>query len=166
MLSKNIEKLLQGQVKLEASSSQVYLAMANWADTNGYEGAAKFLYTHSDEEREHMLKLMKFLNERGSHAEVPSLEAPKKDYSGLMEIFKSILDHEIKVTDSINDIVSECLTEKDHVTNNFMQWYVSEQMEEESLARTIIDKLEMIGSDKSSLYLFDQDLGSIEHGED
>ena len=162
MLSKKIEKLLQDQVQKEASSSQVYLAMANWADVNGYPGSAQFLYTHSDEEREHMLKLMKFLNERGSQAEVPALKAPKKKYSGLMEVFKTIMDHEVTVTASINNIITACLKENDHLTNNFMQWYVSEQMEEENLARSIIDKLEMIGSDKSSLYLFDRELGEFE----
>lgn len=160
MLSKNIEKLLQEQVLKEASSSQVYLSMANWADVKGYNGAAQFLFAHSDEERMHMLKLMKFLNERGSQATVPALKAPEKDFKSLMEVFKSILTHEIEVTKSINNIITACLKENDHLTNNFMQWYISEQMEEESLARDIIDKLEMIGSDKSSLYLFDRELGS------
>lgn len=162
MLSKNIEQLLQDQVKKEASSSQTYLAMACWADVKGFNGAAQFLYAHSDEEREHMLKLVKFLNERGSQATVPALEAPEKDFSSLMEVFKSILEHEIVVTASINNIITECLKENDHLTGNFMQWYISEQMEEESLAREIIDKLEMIGSDTASLYLFDRDLATID----
>lgn len=161
MLSKNIEEHLQNQVKKEASSSQTYLAMACWADVNGFNGAAKFLYAHSDEEREHMLKLIKFLNERGNQATVPSLTAPKKDFKSLKEVFKSILEHEILVTESINSIITTCLKENDHLTNNFMQWYISEQMEEEQMARSILDKLEMIGSDTSSLYLFDRELATI-----
>lgn len=161
MISKNIEQHLQDQVRKEASSSQTYLAMACWADTKGFEGAAEFLYAHSDEEREHMLKLIKFLNERGSQATVPALDAPKKDFNSLMEVFKSILEHEILVTKSINDIITACLQENDHLTNNFMQWYMTEQMEEEQLARSIIDKLEMIGSDTASLYLFDKELGGL-----
>lgn len=161
MLSKNIEELLQGQVKKEAFASQVYLAMACWADAKGFEGAAAFLYTHSEEEREHMLKLMKFLNERGSQAIVPLLEAPEKNFANLMEVFKGILTHEVSVTKSINTIITNCLAENDHLTNNFMQWYMNEQIEEEQLARSIIDKLEMIGSDTSSLFLFDKELGSL-----
>jgi len=162
MLSKNIDQLLQDQVKKEAQSSQTYLAMACWADVKGFNGVANFLYTHSDEEREHMLKLVKFLNERGSQATVPALGSPKKNFKTLNEVFKMILDHEILVTASINNIITNCLKESDHLTNNFMQWYISEQMEEEQLARSILGKLEMIGSDTSSLFLFDKDLGETE----
>lgn len=158
MLSKTIESKLQSQIEKEASSSQLYLAMACWADVNGYSGAASFLYAHSDEERMHMLKLVKFINERGGHATVPALPKPTKEFETLQAVFKSILEHEILVTASINDIITACLKENDHTTNNFMQWYISEQMEEEQLARSIIDKLEMIGSEKSSLYMFDKDL--------
>lgn len=160
MLSKTIEEKLQNQIVKEASSSQIYLAMACWADVNGYPGAAHFLYLHSDEERMHMLKLVKFINERGGHATVPALNAPTKQYDSLQDVFKEILEHEIQVTDSINDIITACLDERDHTTNNFMQWYISEQMEEEQLARSIIDKLELIGAEKTSLYLFDKELES------
>ena len=160
MLKEVIEGKLQEQIKKEASSSQLYLAMACWADVKGFSGAAEFLYAHSDEEREHMLKLIKFVNERGGHASVPALAKPEKDYDNLMSVFKSILDHEILVTESINDIITSCLKENDHTTNNFMQWYIAEQLEEEQLARSIIDKLTMIGSDTASLYLFDKELGT------
>lgn len=163
MISKKIEDLLQDQIKKEASSSQLYLSMACWADVKGFNGAAEFLYAHSDEERMHMLKLVKFVNERGGHASVPALKAPVKEFESLQEVFKSILDHEITVTESINNIITACLKDNDHATNNFMQWYISEQMEEEQLARDLIAKLEMIGSDTSSLYLFDQELATMNH---
>jgi len=159
MLSNTIQEKLQNQIQKEASSSHLYLAMACWADVNGFSGVAKFLYEHSDEERMHMLKLIKFVNERGGHARVPALESPQKDFDSLKSVFKTILSHEIKVTESINDIITLCLKENDHTTNNFMQWYVTEQLEEEQMARSIIDKLEMIGSDTSSLYLFDKEMG-------
>ena len=73
-------------------------------------------------------------------------------------VFESLLEHEINVTDSINNVVDLCLAEKDYTTHNFMQWYVSEQLEEEALARNILDKLKMIGNDKGGLYMFDRDL--------
>lgn len=160
MLSTTIQEKLQNQIQKEASSSHLYLAMACWADVKGFSGVAKFLYDQSDEERMHMLKLVKFINERGGHATVPALESPKKEFDSLMAVFKSILEHEIKVTESINEIITACLKENDHSTNNFMQWYVTEQLEEEQMARSIIDKLDMIGSDTSSLYLFDKELGA------
>lgn len=160
MLSPIIEKKLQNQIHEEAAASQMYLAMACWAEVKGFSGAAKFLYAHSDEEREHMLKLIKYINERGGHAVIPALEPPLKDYDSLKSVFENILEQEILVTKSINDIITACLKENDHMTNNFMQWYIAEQQEEEEMARNIIDKLELIGSDTSSLFLFDKDLGS------
>lgn len=161
MLSKKIEAALNGQIGIEAMSSQSYLAMASWAETNGLMGTATFLYRHSDEERVHMLKLIKFVNDRGGRALVPALKQPQKDYRSITDIFQSLLEHETHVTGSINKVVDLCLKEKDYTTHNFMQWYVSEQIEEETLARTLIDKLELIGSDKGGLYLFDRDLAGL-----
>ncbi len=158
MLSETINRKLQEQVKMEAFSSQSYLAMACWADANGFEGAASFLYAHSDEERMHMLKLVKYINERGSQTIISGLDAPASEYESLKQVFQTVLDHEIKVTKSINDIIDACVLEKDHITNNFMQWYVSEQMEEEMLARQLIDKLNIINDDPTGLYIFDREL--------
>lgn len=153
-----IESALNSQILKEASSSQFYLAMASWAETQGLGGTASFMYQHSDEERLHMLKLVKFVNERGGKAIVPALPQPPTSFENILHVFESLLDHELGVTESINGIVDLCLKEKDYTTYNFMQWYVSEQMEEEALARTILDKLKMIGTDKGGLYLFDRDL--------
>lgn len=160
MLSKNLEKKLNEQIKLEAQSSQIYLSMACWADHNAFDGAAKFLYAHSDEERMHMMKLVKYVNNRGTQAEIPALDRADGEYKSLKDIFQQILDHEIKVTQSINEIIDMCVNEKDHITNNFMQWYVAEQLEEELLARTVLDKLNLIGNDSTGLYMFDSELGS------
>lgn len=161
MLKPKIEKSLNKQIELEASSSQFYLAMASWAETQGLNGTAAFLYKHSDEERMHMLKLIKFINERGGTAVIPPLTKPPTKFASIKEIFESLLEHELNVTDSINNVVDVCLSEKDYTTHNFMQWYVSEQLEEEALARNIIDKLNMIGNDKGGLYLFDRDLENL-----
>ncbi|MBS1547665.1 MAG: ferritin [Bacteroidetes bacterium] len=158
MVSKKVENALNGQVAKEAMSSQIYLAMASWAEAQGLEGVAAFLYRHSDEERMHTLKLMHYINERGGHAVVPALAKPPKDMKDIMDVFKSILHQEVEVTGEINAIVDLCLKEKDYTTHNFMQWYVAEQIEEERLARTMLDKLNLIGNDKGGLYLFDRDL--------
>ena len=161
MLKNKIEKALNNQIKSEAQSSQIYLAMASWAETQGLGGTAQFLYKHSDEERMHMLKLVQYVNERGGKAIVPQLDQPEKDYKSLKKLFQTLLDHEIMVSGEINNLVEICLDEKDYTTHNFLQWYVAEQIEEEALARTIMDKLSMIGEDKGGLYLFDRDVESI-----
>jgi len=161
MLREKIEQALNEQIKIEAESSQIYLAMASWAETEGLGGTAQFLYRHSDEERIHMLKIVQYVNERGGHAIIPLLSAPEKDYQSLTNLFQTLLNHEIMVSGEINSLVEICLNEKDYTTHNFMQWYVAEQIEEEALARTIMDKLRMIGEDKGGLYLFDRDIENI-----
>jgi len=159
MLSKSMQEALNNQVQMEAESSQAYLAMASWAEIQpGLQGVTNFFYKQSDEERIHMLKLIRFINERGGFATIPALEQPMITFQSLRRVFDEFLKHELKVSDSINDIVHLALNEKDYATHNFLQWYVNEQMEEERVARTLNDKLEMIGDDKSGLYLFDRDI--------
>jgi ferritin len=158
MLKAKIQDALNKQVIVEAQSSQVYLAMASWAETQGFEGVSQFMYAHSDEERMHMLKLIKFINERGGHAIVAPLTAPPVSFGSFKEMFQELFNHEVSVSESINDLVDICLQEKDYATHNFLQWYVSEQIEEEALARNILDKISLIGDDKSGFYLFDNDI--------
>lgn len=157
-MNERIEKALNEQIAKESSSSQFYLAMASWAENQGLNGTAKFLYGHSDEERFHMLKLIKFVNERGGTAVIPGQSAPPAEFESLTNVFSLLLEHELQVTESINNVVDICLQEKDYTTHNFMQWYVSEQLEEEALARSILDKIKLTGGDKGGLYLFDRDL--------
>ncbi|MEL6390200.1 MAG: ferritin [Bacteroidota bacterium] len=162
MLSKVIQDALNKQVIVEAQSSQVYLAMASWAEIQpGIDNVTQFFYRHSDEERMHMLKLIHFINERGGFAVVPPLEQPALTYPSLNHAFKALLKHEIYVSQSINDLVGIALDERDYATHNFLQWYVAEQIEEEALARILNDKLELIGDDKGGLYLFDQDILNV-----
>jgi ferritin len=161
MLSKRIEDALNKQVTVEAESSQVYLAMASWAENQGFEGVSQFMYAHSDEERQHMLKMVKFINERGGHAKVSELSAPPIEFGSFKEVFQTLFNHEVFVSKSINDLVHITLEEKDYATHNFLQWYVSEQIEEEALARNILDKINLIGDDKSGFYLFDNDMKQL-----
>jgi ferritin len=161
MLSKTMQAALNNQVHLEANSSQAYLAMASWCEIQpGLDGVADFFFLQSEEEREHMLKLMRFINERGGFAMVPALPQPIVTFKSLKSLFEDFLKHEMEVSNSINELVDQALKEKDYATHNFLQWYVSEQIEEEKTARILNDKLEMIGEDKSGLYLFDRDIVS------
>lgn len=159
MLAKPVEEALNKQVRMEAASSQTYLAMASWAEVQaGLPGVAQFFYAQSDEERVHMLKLMHYINERGGVAVVPALDQPQASFESITALFAAFLQSEENVSASINDLVELTLKQKDYSTHNFLQWYVTEQMEEENLARQLNDQLKLIGADKSGLYLFDRDL--------
>lgn len=158
MLSQELQAALNKQVKIEGDSSQIYLAMACWAECQGFEGIASFMFAQSDEERMHMLKLIKYINQRGGQAEIPSVEKPKLDHTSFKTLFSQLFEHEVFVSKSINDLVHISLEERDYATHNFLQWYVAEQIEEESTARTILDKINLIGDDKGGLYLFDNDI--------
>lgn len=165
MLSKSMQDALNTQVVIEAQSSQVYLAMASWAEIQpGIDNVTSFFYRHSDEERMHMLKLIHFINERGGFAMIPALEQPVLTYPSIHHAFRELLNHEVYVSESINKLVGISLDERDYATHNFLQWYVAEQIEEEALARILNDKLELIGDDKGGLYLFDQDVLNVSVG--
>lgn len=159
MITKKVVDICNRQVEREGYSSHLYLAMASWAETNGYPGVAQWLYVQSDEERIHMLKFIKYINERNGKAVLPAIRKPPVDYKSLEELFKEVLKHEQFVTASINEIVSVTLEEKDFNTHNFLQWFLMEQVEEESSARNIIDKLRLVG--KNNLYQFDRDILSL-----
>ena len=159
MLSESMQSALNKQVQLEAESSQAYLAMASWAEIQpGLTGVTEFFYKQSDEERIHMLKLIRYINERGGFAVVPALEQPMITFVSLKKVTEEFLRHEILVSKSINELVGLSLQERDYATHNFLQWYVNEQIEEEHLARTLNDKLELVGEDKGGIYLFDRDV--------
>ena len=161
MLSKSIEKALNEQIRVEAESSQIYLAMACWAEIKGLEGIASFMFAQSDEERDHMLKLVKFINERGGHAHISQLNAPNVTFKSFKDMFQMLFEHEVFVSETINNLVDISLQEKDYATHNFLQWYVAEQIEEEAMARSILDKVNLVGDDKVVLYLFDRDIKQL-----
>lgn len=161
MLSNKIEKALNEQVALESASSAQYLSMASWIENSGFEGTAQFLYKQSDEERVHMLKLFHYINDAGGKAVAAGIAEPRSEFSSLQEVFKAIYEQEQKVSASINKLISLAIEEQDHTTNNFLQWYVSEQLEEEALFRSILDKLKIIGNDGGALYIFDKDMKNM-----
>ncbi len=156
MMNKKVEKKLVEQIEKEAYSSSLYLAMASWAECSGFEGTAKWLYAQSDEERMHMLKIVRYVNERGGKAIVPALDKPPVDYPNVQKLFEKVFEHEQYVTASINDIVGVCLSEKDFTTHHWLQWFVNEQIEEEASVSAIIDKLKLVG--EHNLYMFDRDI--------
>jgi ferritin len=159
MLPKKVEEILNEQIQKEDYSSQLYLAMASWAENQGFEGVSNWLYAQAEEERMHMLKLVKYVNERDGVAIIPGIETPPTDFGNVFEMFDKVLAHEIYISGSINEIVAACIAENDFTTQNWIQWFVTEQIEEESSVRAIIDKLNLVG--KNNLYMFDRDIMSM-----
>lgn len=157
MLKPKVEKILNEQVQKEAYASYLYLSMASWADTEGYPGVAKWFYAQAEEENEHMLKVIEYINERGGKAIIPAIEQPPKKWKNIREAFEGALEHEKYVSESIDKIVELTLKEKDYATNNWVQWFVTEQVEEESSVGLILDKLNLFG-DKVNYYMFDRDI--------
>ncbi|MGC9374941.1 MAG: ferritin [Bacteroidales bacterium] len=163
MLPKKIEKILNEQIEKEGYSSNLYLAMASWADKEGYAGIAQWLFAQAEEERMHMMKFVDFITERGGHAIIPAFEKPPAEFKGINEMFHQVLDHEKYITGTINDIVALAIKENDFATHNWIQWFVTEQIEEESSVQTIIDKLNMLGD--KNMYIFDRDIMSLRGSE-
>ncbi|HPG32225.1 MAG: ferritin [Lentimicrobiaceae bacterium] len=161
MISKKVEEAINIQIKNEEHSSRIYMAMASWCETKGYRGAADFLYKQSDEERMHMLKFIKFLNDRGGYAVLSALEVPASTYNSLLDVFNHVMSHEEFITDSINKLYEVSLNEKDYTTGNFLQWYINEQIEEESTVHGILDKMKLVGEDKAGMFHMDKDLQAM-----
>ncbi len=161
-ITKETEDLLNNQIVMEGKSSAAYLSMASWCETKGYDTSAAFLFKHSEEERMHMLKLIHYVNTAGGHGLQPEITGIKHTFKSLREVFETVLDHELEVTKSINRIVDHCFSIKDFATFNFLQWYVMEQREEETLARRAVELFNLIGEEGVGLWLIDQEIGKLE----
>lgn len=161
-ITPEVEDLLNKQIVMEGKSSAAYLSMASWCDTQGFEVSATFLYKHSEEERLHMLKLFRYINAAGGHALQPEVSGIQHSFKTLREVFESVLHHELEVTKSINNIVDQCFQIKDFATFNFLQWYVMEQREEETLARRAVEIFDIIGEEGVGLWMIDQEIGKLE----
>jgi len=160
-LSESIQAALNAQMTKEAHASQIYLSYASWASGEGYDGIANFLFRHAQEERNHMMKVLEYILERGGVVKVEAIPAPPPNPSTVQGCFEKVLEHEIDNTNAIYKLVKMSLTEEDWATWNFMQWFVKEQTEEETLALNLLDKIKIAGGTKASgdaLYNLDRDL--------
>ena len=158
MLSPTMVDQLNDQINLEFFSSNLYLQMSAWCEDNGFEGAAAFMRVHATEEMEHMQRLFTYVSETGSLPILGSIDAPKSDFKTLGELFRETYEHEQMITDRINKLAHAAFTSQDYSTFNFLQWYVSEQHEEEKLFKSVLDKIELVGEDGKALFFIDKDL--------
>ena len=161
MINLKVQSAINDQIKKEEFSSRLYLSMAIWCEQKGYPGAAKFLFSHADEERMHMLKLVHYLNDRGGKAQLAIIDQPADEFDSLLDIFEKVMEHEKYITEAINNLYEVTVHEKDYTTMNFLQWYITEQLEEESLFNTILDKIKLVGTDKAGMFHIDKELESM-----
>lgn len=161
MVNNKIESVLNEQIQKEEFSSRLYLSMAMWCEGNGFPGASAFLYRHAEEERQHQLKIIHYINDRGGKALLLEQEKPASEFVSLQDLFEQILKHEEYITGHINQIYGLAIDEKDYTTSNFMQWFISEQLEEEKLVGIILDKIKLVGSDKTGLFHIDNELATM-----
>ncbi len=159
MLSKQMENALTEQINAEFYSSYMYLSMATYFDSIGLPGAAQWMKAQTEEEWFHGMKLLNFVNERGGKVTLKAIKQPPTKWKSALNVFQDVLAHEQKVTGLINNLVNLALDERDHATNIFLQWFVSEQVEEEDSVGSVLDKLKLIGKDTSALFTLDAELG-------
>lgn len=161
LLSTEMESLLNQQVKKEAHSSSLYLAMASWCDRNGFDGSADFFFNQSNEERDHQLKLYKYILNMGGTAISPEVSNIKSEFNSFREVFEEALEQEIAITQSIKNIAAKCHKEQDFVTLEFLNWFLKEQREEEYVARRALELFEVIGEQGTGYWDIDKNIGSI-----
>lgn len=161
MINEKVLEALNKQMNFEFYTSNVYLQMSAWASSQGFDGCAAFLSEHATEELTHMQKIFDYINNRDNCARIDEIPAPKADFENIVELFKELYDQETDATKEINELAALAFKEGDLTTFNFLQWFISEQMEEESLIRHILDKVRLIGNMPDANFLIDQEVQKL-----
>ena len=159
MISERMAAELNKQINAELYSSYLYLSMSAWCDNAGYRGFSSWMRVQAEEEYAHAMKFYDYMLDVGGKIALDTIEKPQTEWDSPYELFEAVKEHELYVTKLINDLVAVAIEEKDYATNIFLQWFVTEQIEEVATASEIIDKFRMIGKNKESFYFLDKELG-------
>ena len=159
-MDKKVYKAFNEQVQAEFYSAYMYLQMSLDMEAKNFKGMAKWLMVQYEEEREHALKLVKFMQDRGEKPEMLQVEAPAADYGTPLELFKKVLAHEKYVTSRIHAMYEAALEAKDYAAQSHLKWFIDEQLEEEANATEIVDRLTMVGDNVGGLFIVDSELGA------
>ena len=161
MLKAPMVEKLNTQINLEFYSSNLYLQMSAWCESEGFEGAAAFMRKHAAEEMDHMTRLFTYVSETGALPILGTIEAAPHQFESLADVFEKTYEHECLITERINSLAHEAFTNQDYSTFNFLQWYVAEQHEEETLFKSVLDKINLVGHDGHALFFVDKDLAEM-----
>ena len=159
MIKEKILKILNKQINEELYSSYLYLSMSTYFSSLNYDGFAKWMRLQSQEENEHGMKIYDYILQRDGKVVLSKIETPKALWKSPLEVFQETLKPEQHISACINNIVDVATQEKDHATTQFFQWFVAEQVEEEANASNILEKMKMVGDNKSGLFMLDRELG-------
>ncbi len=159
MIKENIQDAINKQINAELYSAYLYLSMGAYFASINLKGFANWMYVQAQEEQEHAMKFFNYLQERGGRVKLETIQAPPLNWESPYNVFEDVYQHEKRVTAMINTLVDLAQSEKDHATNNFLQWFVSEQVEEESNADEILQRLKLVKDTKAGLFMLDQKLG-------
>ena len=160
MINKTVEEAINEQIKNEFYSAFVYLSMSGYCENINMPGFANWLRMQYEEEKAHALRLFDFLNDRGGKVDLRTIEKPPVEFKSLLELFENVLAHEQKVTKMINDIYALAIKEIDYPTQVEMQWFITEQVEEEKSAGDVVEQLKLAGDNNTALLMLDRELGS------
>ncbi len=159
MIGKKMEKALNDQVNAELFSAYLYLSMEAYFKSLNMNGFANWMRVQTQEEVIHATMMYDFINERGGRVTLKAIDGPKTKWDSPLAVFKNIYEHEQKVTGLINNLVDLAIKEKDHATNAFLQWFVNEQVEEESSADAVVQQLKMMKDAPGGIFMLDKELG-------
>lgn len=158
MLNEKMEKALNAQINAEFYSAYLYLSMAAYFEAESLSGFANWMRTQFQEEQFHAQKMFDYINERGGRVLLTQIQQPETEWDSILKVFEQTLLHEVQVSKLINDLIELSRNEEDNATYNFLQWYVSEQVEEEATVETILKKLKMIGNSGTGILMMDQEM--------
>ena len=159
MLSKNLEAAINDQIKHELYSAYLYLSMSAHAESNNMPGAAKWLAKQAEEEQEHALKFYSYIHDRGGKVTLQAIAQPPTEFTSLLDIFEQVKEHEALVTSLIHRLYEMSVKENDYASQVMLQWFITEQVEEEKNAATVVDALRSVGAQGTALFMVDRWLG-------
>jgi len=159
LIKENVSKAMVKHLNAELYSWYLYLAMSTYFESMNFPGFAKWMRIQANEEMQHAMKFVEYLNQVGTTVTYEPIAAPPDKWISFQTVFQEVYDHEVKVTESINNLVDLAVQEKDHASNIFLQWFVTEQVEEVATAHLILEKLKFIGDSHNGLFMLDKELG-------
>lgn len=159
MISETLNEALQDQLNFELESAYLYFAMGAYMDSLSLTGFSHWMKMQAQEEVQHAVKIYNYLNDRGARVKMLPLPAPKNDYTNVLEVFEAALGHEKKLSSKLNVLADAALKERDNTTYSFLEWFLTEQVEEVSMITTICDKLRLIGDNGHGLLMLNNELG-------
>jgi ferritin len=159
MLSESMNTALNDQINAELYSAYLYMSMNAYFRSINLDGFATWMHAQAVEETEHAQKFFDFVNQRGGRVVFGAIDAPPAEWASPLAVFEDTLRHEQKISASINNLMDVALTEKDHATQIFLQWFVTEQVEEEQSVGGVLEQLKLMGDAQGGLFMLDRELG-------